>query len=310
MWLQERERDGYSNEIYSHQWKALAPTFEHADPAILTADDFRAYARARFRAGRKPATVHTELRRLHACLRWAVAEHHIDRRPRPWAPSPGRPRQRVLTRAEAVRLVEAAAQGDHHVHLFMLIAFATGARHAAILDLTWDRVDFGSNTLTFDDDLPRDPMDKSWRKGRATVPMNRTLRQALVLSERGRQTGHVIEHGGARLKDIREGFRNAVKRAGLWDDKDRITPHVIRHTVATWLDEAAIERRRSAQMLGHRDERTTAQVYTHSGAEVLRDAVDALELDFAPLPKLATESGDEPESTAKSVPTGQKRKRA
>jgi integrase len=36
------------------------------------------------------------------------------------------------------------------------------------------------------------------------------------------------------VKCIRKGFRAAVARAGL---PSKITPHVLRHTVLTWLDE-------------------------------------------------------------------------
>lgn len=65
------------------------------------------------------------------------------------------------------------------------------------------------------DDLKPDPMHKNWRKGRATVWMSELARQALQEAYPGRQTKHVIEHGGRRLKDCREGFASAVKRAGL-----------------------------------------------------------------------------------------------
>ena len=76
-------------------------------------------------------------------------------------------------------LVKGAEAGDPHVGLFVVLVFATGARHTAVLDLTWDRIDFVRGTIQFDEDLPPDPMSKAWRKGRATVPMNRGARKAL-----------------------------------------------------------------------------------------------------------------------------------
>lgn len=295
-WLAEREQDGFNNEIYEHQWKALRAHFENRDPTVLAVQDFRDYARARFSLGRAPSTVNTELRRLHACLKWAHESHLIDRRPKPWAPSPGEGRQRELTMDEARALMDAATQSAPHIFLFVVLLFATGARHRAIVDLTWDRVDFEAGTISYDEDLPRDPMSKSWRKGRATVPMNRAARAALEVAFAGRQSDYVIEHGGRRVRECREGFRAAVERAGLWNPDDRITPHVIRHTVATWLDRKNVETRRTAQLLGHRDERTTKRVYTHAKADVLIEAVEALDFDFAPLPKSshseAAESGE------------------
>jgi integrase len=293
MWLAERAEDGFNNDIYKAQWVSLRPVFAHRDPATLTTQDFRAYAKARFALGRAQWTVHTELVRIRALLKWAVDHHHIDRRPKVWVPQPGKPRDRVLTRPEAMALVSAASYGDPHVHLFVVIAFATAARHMAILDLKWDRVDFLSGMIEFDENLPPDPMNKSWRKGRAKVLMNRSVRAALEKAYQGRQTDHVIEHGGRRLVTVKNGFAAAVKRAGLDQSKGRITPHTIRHTVLTWLQEEQVPTDRRAQLAGHKDEATTRLVYTHASPEVLREAVDLLDEVFAALTKQALEGSSE-----------------
>ena len=168
----------------------------------------------------------------------------------------------------------------------MVVAFATGARHKAILDLVWDRVDWIHGTLQFDDEPKRDPMSKSWRKGRALVPMNRAVRTALEVAYEGRQSKYVIEHGGRRLKSVKSGFANAVDRAGL----QGITPHTIRHTVASWLEDRVGDARR-AQLLGHGNIETTRKIYTHSGAQLLEEAVGYL--DFAPLPRLPEISSEQ-----------------
>jgi integrase len=285
LWLTERAADKLRNDIYKANWKALAPHFASRAPDLLVTKDFRDYAAARFAADIKPWTVHTELVRLRACLKWAAEHHHITRRPKVWVPTPGKSRDRVLSLLEARDLVSGARLGDPHVNLFVVIAFATGARHTAILDLTWDRIDFDAGTISFDENLKPDPMSKSWRKGRAMVPMNRTVRAALELAYAGKQSKWVIEHGGRRLKSIREGFANAVRRAAL---SSEVTPHTIRHTVASWLEDRVGDARR-AQLLGHGDIDTTRKVYTHSGAELLIEAVSYLDLDFAPLPKIAHE---------------------
>lgn len=295
LWLKEREADGLPNAIYEANWVPLAPVFAARYPANITAQDCRDYAKARFAAGMKPWTVHTELVRLRACLKWAADVDKIPKRPKMWVPQPGEGRKRVLTYVEARAILKGASEGDPHVYVFVVLLFATGARHMAVLDLTWDRIDFIEGTIQYDENLPRDPMSKAWRKGRATVPMSRLARSVLEVAHRGRQTDHVVEHGGKRLKDGREGFRNAVERAhrllgeksklGKYVDdefKTSITPHVVRHTVATWLDAASVQRARTAQLLGHADERTTQQIYTHADADVLRDAVTALDQAITP----------------------------
>lgn len=279
LWLADRAADGLSNTIYAHNWVSMRQHFAARDPALLTADDCRAYARERFSAGRRPWTVHTELSRLRACLAWAVARKHIREAPYVWVPPQGPSRQRVLTVDEVRRLIEAAATGDPHVHLFVILAAQTGARHRAVLDLTWDRVDWDRGVIAYDELLPPDPMSKAWRKGRATVPIGRLARATLERAFAGRRTDHVIEHGGRRIQSIREGFARAVSRAGI---APPVTPHTLRHTVATWATERGVALQQIAQLLGHADSRTTELVYSHPSAErFLRKVVDAIDADLA-----------------------------
>ena len=289
MWLEERAADRLRNDIYNANWVALGPSFASRSPDLLNAQDFRDYAELRFRAGKASWTVHTELSRLRSCLKWAVETHLIARRPKVWVPTPGKHRERVLSFDEARALVAGALKGDPHVYLFVVVAFATGARHGALLDLVWERIDFAAGLIAFDEVLKPDPMSKSWRKGRALVPMNRAARMALETAFAGRQTRYVIEHGGRRLKSIRCGFAAAVERAGLFPAAG-ITPHTIRHTVASWLEDRVNDARR-AQLLGHSGMRTLP-VYTHSGAELLVEAVSLLDAEFAPLPKIAHEEAE------------------
>lgn len=279
-WMDARTSDGFSNSIYRANWVALGATFATRAAELITTEDCRAYARARFAAGRAPATVHTELSRLRGCLRWAHDERLIGPPPKIWVPQPGRPRDTVMTPDEAKRLIVAAWQGDPHVGLFVTLLFATSGRHKAILELTWDRIDFDRGIIDLDETIPPDPMHKSWRKGRAAVAMSALARAALSDAYPGRQCRHVIEHGGKRLKSVRDGFANAVARAGL----KGITPHTIRHTVATWLH-TRVETAMTAQLLGHRDEATTRRIYTHADAETTRPAVLVIDGALAALPE-------------------------
>jgi integrase len=297
LWMDDRQKDGLSNAVYAANWVALKAAFANRAPHLLTTDDCREYAKARFALGRAPATVNTELMRLRHCLKWAHDNNLIAKACKVWVPPAGKSRDRVLTPDEAFKLIQAAAEGDPHIGLFVALVFSTGGRHTAILDLTWDRVDFTAGTIELDENIPPDPMNKSWRKGRAKVWMSNLARKALVRAYAGRQkSGYVIEHGGRRLKTVREGFRNAVERAGLGtyvldSDGERafqtdITPHTIRHTAATWTY-GKVETALTAQMLGHRDERTTRMVYQHPDASKTRPAVEVIDAAFAALPELA-----------------------
>ncbi len=105
------------------------------------------------------------------------------------------------------------------------------------------------------------------------VPINETLYDVLVAAREGAMTDHVIEWAGQPVKSIKRGFREAVKRAGLGAD---VTPHVLRHTAASWMAEAGVPMSEIAAVLGHRDSRTTERVYARYSPEYLQRAVRAL----------------------------------
>lgn len=281
-WTAERAKDGFSNTIYSYNWRALAPTFKDRRPSELKPDDFRNYAQARFDAGRRPQTVHTELSRLRYCLKWAKKAKLLKEEVDVWLPSRGKGRQLRITADQARDLI--AQAGDPHILLFILLAITTGARHRAILELKWDRVDFLNNTVDYDTREDPNPMHKNYKKGRAKAPFGPTVRAALLEAYAGRQTDYVIEHGGRPLKSIRDGFANAVWRAGL---DPKVTPHILRHSVATWMREAGADWHRISTLLGQSDSKTPELFYTHVdpvgyvGGHVLQ-----IESEVAPLPAI------------------------
>jgi len=310
VWLDYRARDGHDNTIYGYNWRALAGHFGSRRPANLTDEDWRDYASQRFAAGISPWTVHTELSRLSNCLSWAVKHKKLSAMPIVWLPRRGAHRSRVLTPREVMAIIEGAS--DHHIKVFVLLAVMTGARHSAILDLTWDRIDWIEGTINFEVEVERDPMSKAWKKGRATVPMGSRLRAELDDAYKIRQCDHVVSHGGRRLKSVRDGFRNAVERAhkaigglGEYDGETfstDITPHVIRHTVNTWLREARIDPEDRALMLGQADVEINKQVYTHASAKVLTGAVGIIDESLAAIPQNGAGDGQKPTLDASKSP--------
>jgi integrase len=267
---------GLSNAIYQAQWVSLGKFFAMQMPQSITKESCKVYAEQRFRAGRSGSTVHTELARLRACLKWAATHGRVlDRPVAIWVPPPGKSRKTVLTIPEVKRLIEAT--DAPHMWLFVILAFTTGGRHGAILDLTWDRIDWINGTIDLDDKPTRDPMSRAWRKGRATVPMNALSRTALERAYAGRSCEHVIEYDSRRLTTVRQGFAGAVKRAGL---AGKITPHTLRHTAATLIKEQGHDSSKIGLLLGHAPgSAVTDEVYIHQNASrVLGDAVKVLDI--------------------------------
>lgn len=248
-------------------WRAstILPTFGHLAPDAITAADCRAHIARRRAQGRAEGTIWTELGLLRNALNWAAKRGMIDRAPHIERPTKPAPRDRHLTRAEVQRLLDAPA--EPHVRLAILVMLTTGARVTAVLDLTWDRVDLRRGVI--DLRLP----DSTTRKGRAVVPMNATLRAALMAARGAALSDHVIEWAGARVASIKRGFASAVRAAGL----DGVTPHVLRHTAAVHMAEAGVPMSEIAQFLGHADSRITESVYARFSPQHLRRAADALE---------------------------------
>src|SRR5690606_29563454 len=127
----------------------------------------------------------TELGHLRTVFLWAAKRRLIPYAPAIERPAKPAPKERHLTRAECERLIESATA--HHIRLAIILMLSTAARIGAILDLTWDRVDFERGVIR----LRRD--DQTTRKGRATVPMNAGLRAALSSAKAVAMSDHVIE---------------------------------------------------------------------------------------------------------------------
>ena len=120
----------------------------------------------------------------------------------------------------------------------------------AILQLTWDRIDFERGVIRLGD-------GRQTRKGRATVPMTDTVRVELLQAAEARSCDYVIQYGGKPILRIVKGFRTVARSVGMpW-----CSPHVLRHTAAVRMAKAGVSIDEIAQYLGDTDSRITARVY-------------------------------------------------
>ena len=221
-------------------------------------------APARHRKKPKPladSTLRRELLTLRAALVWAHREGWIAAVPHIAAPGQGRARDRWLTREEAAALQANARQ--LHVRAFIALALYTAGRAGALLDLTWDRVDFVAGGV--------DLGEARGKKRRAKVPLHSDLRPVLVEAYRARTGEWVIEHGGCKVASVKTGFRAAAARAGL----NGVTPHVLRHTAATWMAQRGVPLAMIAAYLGN-SAATVERVYAHHSPDHMGQASAAL----------------------------------
>lgn len=251
-----------------HEAKALKARFWELDPAAITDALVDAHIAERRKQGRSDGTIWTELGHLRIALSWAVKKGLIEKAPYIKRPSQPAPKADYLTRAEFAQFLAACEMP--HLRRFAVLAITTGARASAILDLTWDRVDFERGIVMF-----KNPTDTRPMKGRALVPMNASLRSSLVEGQKGALSDYVIEWAGQKVTRIVKGFRAAAQRAGL----PFVTPHVMRHSAAVWMAEAGVDFEEIAQYLGHSDSRITARVYARFSPTHLRKAASVLDIE-------------------------------
>ncbi|EJF91640.1 site-specific integrase [Bartonella tamiae] len=250
-------------------WKALEQHFSGRYASSLVLSDSRAYIEKRRKQGKSDGTIHTELNHLRIVLNWASKHGIIEKAPFIELPKAPAPKDRYLTHEEALQLLENATMP--HIKLAIHLMLATAARISALLELTWDRVDFERRRIVL-----CNPNDNGRRKGRAVVPVNNTLFAALYEAKQAALSDYVIEWNCKRVLSIKKGIATTAKNACVED----VSPHVFRHTAAVWMAEAGISMSEIAQYLGHSSTSITEKVYARFSPDYLRNAASALEIDL------------------------------
>jgi len=244
----------------------------HADQIID--QDCLGYIERRRASGRRDGTIATELGRLRSALKWAERKNLIAKAPFISRPAMSPPRDLRLTRTQARDFLSSCV--TPHIRLFVILSMTTGGRAGALLGLTWNQVDLGRKVIDLRSPsrgLPSLPI--GLKKGRAVVPINRTLLEALLEARTNSLSPFVIEWDGRPVKSVKKGLQAAGRRSGLpW-----VTAHVFRHSAASWMAEAGVSMDRIAAYLGHVDSRITSKVYARFSPDYLRDAAEALEID-------------------------------
>ncbi|WFS01627.1 tyrosine-type recombinase/integrase [Rhizobium tumorigenes] len=226
-----------------------------------------------------------DLEVLRAAVNYYHGEHTLDMVPKITLPEKGTPRQRWLTRQEIARLIRAARnekQCDHLVRL-ILIGLYTGTRLSATLNLQWmpnidgGHVDIEKGVIYRKADGERVAHNK--RKTPVKVPprLMRFLRYWRAADtktdEQGREVRlrYAVHFRGEKIVKPHKAFRTIRAAAGFSDD---VTPHVLRHTRATWLAQAGIDAHEAAASLGLTVEEFE-RTYSHTSPDFQQAAANA-----------------------------------
>ena len=202
-----------------------------------------------------------QLSTLKAALRYAAGNRWIASLPvfrMPVRKPP--PRDLWLTREQVATLLANAK--SLHLRSFILLAVSTAARSGAILDLTWAQINFDEHLIDF---------GRGWgNKRRAIVPMNNDVCEALKIAKELAHTENVIEFNGKRIQSVKGAFWLLCSDCGI-----KASPHVLRHTAATWLVMDGVPLREVARLLGN-SEQMVEEVYGKHSPDYLRRAVNSL----------------------------------
>lgn len=225
----------------------------------LCRDIFRQYARYRA-AG--PGTIRYELTIIRSALNHSVKEERIKKSDLPYIELPDAPKKkkRWLRNEEAKKLISSCSG---RCRLFIYIALGSCGRKEAIENLKWEQVDFKNRFINLDpgDDTPETD------KRKASMRFSDFM-WGLLQHEYSVRTSIFVLGSNS---DIRPAFNTAVARAGL----KGVTPHVLRHTAATWMAQDGCTPYQIAGALGDSVE-TVIENYMHFAPEHLQKPAETL----------------------------------
>jgi integrase len=254
----------------SHPWKSAKPEKTGTPPRMVSA-----------------AAARRELEDLRAAINHHRREGLCSEIVSVVLPPRGAARERWLTRSEAARLLWAAWHAKQvmrnqdtrravgrHVARFILVGLYTGTRSAAICGAALmptvgrGHVDLEQGVFY------RSAIGRRHTKKRQT-PVKLPPR-LLVHLRRWERLGFarkaVVEWNGKAVASVRKGFEAAVRAAGLGAD---VTPHILRHTCATWLMQKGVNPWDAAGFLGMTVQQLE-QGYGHHHPDYQEEAVAAL----------------------------------
>lgn len=212
---------------------------------------------------------------LRSLFRWLEDEGHVPDDPFRGARVRIRlPKRlpRVLSRGELASLLDQSPTNGDFVQLSTRVAaellFATGIRVAELVALRDEDIDLTAGVISI--------IGKGDRQRRVYIP-DSEIHDLLVAyrsarAERGYAGGSFLINsrgGSASTQFIRRLIRKLGEHAAV---TRRVTPHLFRHSVATYLLEEGVDIRYVQRLLGHRSIVTT-EMYTHVADAVLKSRV-------------------------------------
>ena len=241
--------------------------------AQATSDDLQGYVSAEQRAGRAPATIARRVAAARSFYRHCLLIGTREDNPAAELDLPRRARRlpRTLSAAEAERLIDAAAgtsARDLRNRALVELLYGAGLRVGELVALERASVHLEERLVRA---LGKGAKERVVPLGRPAVDaVRRYLAHGRPHLDRRHRPELFLNANGGPL--TRAGvfliLRQLAAKAGL--ERDRVHPHLLRHSFATHVLEGGADLRSVQEMLGHADLATT-ELYTHVSDARRRD---------------------------------------
>jgi len=179
-------------------------------------------------------------------------------------------RLRFLTNEEADTLLTEIKDISEQTHDICLLSLHTGLRMGEVFSLTWGDIELDHGLINI-----RNPKNDETRQAYITPPVDsmlknydpdKQIRTKLVFPDRT----------GKRIKQLSDTFNRVVDKMrlneGVIDRQNKVVPHTLRHTFASWLAQQGETLLTIKELLGHKSIETTMR-YAHLIPDQKRRAV-------------------------------------
>jgi len=264
--------------------------------ADVTSQVIAGFRDAETATGKAGTTVKKALSVLRQAFEEAVAQQAMERNPAQGITVKGADKRaqtrKHFTFEQFRALVQATAPGSkssrgHEVHpdwqTFIITSGYTAGRQQEVAQLRWENIDF---------DLPGVHLIRIKNIDRHLVMMHRALRSHL-LARRAESLNsevfvmpHLAKLPKRRLSKvfretilprigISQPYAERTKEKGFGRKLAGYSPHSLRHSTSTWLDQAGVSEMMRMRVVGHEDEKVS-RIYTHTELQQQHTAVETL----------------------------------
>jgi len=169
-----------------------------------------------------------------------------------------------------------AANSEHELYSFFVLAINTGMRKGELAGLCWDRIDINRSMIEISRIRDRYGLRNTTKSGTARhVPMNDTVKSALLALKKKRNSEFVFSQRDGRSMNVLHVYRDFGKAQDRAKMENRIRFHDLRHTFASHFMMNGGNLYDLQKILGHTQFEMT-QIYAHLSPDHLANKTQIL----------------------------------